>query len=196
MTWVAMDRLVKAVEQYGLKGPVDKWRQTRAEIHENVCRRGFDAELGSFVQAYGSKDLDASLLMIPVVGFLRPDDPRVVGTVNAIEKHLVEDGFVKRYHTHGGRSIDGLHGREGAFLACSFWLVDALALMGRRDDARKLFERLLEVRNDVGLLSEEYDVRAQRLVGNFPQAFSHVALVNAARTLSESEGAAEHRHRS
>ncbi len=197
MTWCAFDRLVKAVEQHGLPGPVDKWRRTRDEIHENVCRRGFDPDLGSFVQAYGSKMLDASLLMIPAVGFLPPEDERVAGTVAAIEKHLVEDGFVKRYETLPGRGVDGLHGREGAFLACSFWLVDALALLGRRDDAKRMFDRLLGVRNDVGLLSEEYDVRAERLVGNFPQAFSHVALVNSARTLSrETEGAAEHRRRS
>src|SRR5205814_7327372 len=142
------------------------------------CRRGFDRDKNSFVQSYGSDFLDASTLLIPIVGFLPPHDPRVLGTVDAIQRELVEDGFVQRYPTHAHENVDGLPGKEGAFIACSFWLVDALALVGRTDEARALFERLLEVRNEVGLLSEEYDLRHKRLIGNFPQAFSHIALAN------------------
>ncbi len=183
LAWTAFDRLVKAVEQHGLSGPVDRWRRIRAEIQDEVCRRGFDAELGSFTQSYGSKDLDASLLRIPSVGFLPPDDPRVRGTVEAIERHLVRDGFVARYATTEALNADGLHGREGAFIACSFWLVDALVLVGRVADARERFEHTIAIANDVGLLSEEYDVDHRRLVGNFPQAFSHVAVVNSALAL-------------
>lgn len=193
MAWVAMDRAVKAVEQGGLRGPVDRWRAVRADIHREVCARGFDAARGTFTQAYGSKDLDASLLLIGGVGFLPPEDPRVKGTVSAIERELVRDGFVFRYSTSDGQGPDGLTGGEGAFLACSFWLVDALLLEGRRRDAERLFEHLLTVRNDVGLLSEEYDVDRKRLVGNFPQAFSHVALVNSACSLARPEGPVQHR---
>jgi GH15 family glucan-1,4-alpha-glucosidase len=182
MAWVALDRAVRSVEQFGLDGPLDRWRALRARIHEEVCQRGFDPTLGAFVQAYGSKQLDASLLMIPLVGFLPVSDPRVRGTVEAVERHLTVDGLVLRYDS--AATDDGLPPGEGAFLACSFWLVDNLALLGRLDDARRLFERLLDLRNDVGLLAEEYDPRAGRQVGNFPQAFSHVALVDSALNLS------------
>jgi GH15 family glucan-1,4-alpha-glucosidase len=191
MAWVAFDRAIKAVENYHLPGEVDQWRRLRAEIHDEVCRRGFDPGLGSFVQSYDSKELDASLLLLPEVGFLSPQDPRIKGTIAAIERHLLADGFVCRYSTD--TSDDGLPPGEGAFLACSFWLVDAYILLGRHEDAHKLFERLVGVSNDVGLLSEEYDVRTGRLVGNFPQAFSHVALVNSAYNLSTAGKPAEQR---
>jgi GH15 family glucan-1,4-alpha-glucosidase len=184
MAWVALDRAIKSVEAFGLKGPVERWRKLRRTIHEEVCRNGFNSELGSFVQSYGSTQLDASLLLIPLVGFLSASDPRVQQTVKAIEQRLVVDGLVLRYDT--GKAADGLPPGEGAFLACSFWLVDNLALLGRHDDARALFERLLALRNDVGLLAEEYDPRTGRHVGNFPQAFSHLALANSARNLSAS----------
>jgi GH15 family glucan-1,4-alpha-glucosidase len=182
MAWVAADRMVKAVERFGLKGPVERWRRLRAEIHEEVCRKGFDPDQKSFVQFYGGKALDASLLMIPLVGFLPASDPRMRGTVEAIETHLVTDGFVARYPTTP--EVDGLPPGEAAFLACTFWYADNLELQGRHDDALRIFERLLSLRNDVGLLSEEYDFRARRLVGNFPQAFSHVSLINTAFNLS------------
>jgi GH15 family glucan-1,4-alpha-glucosidase len=182
MAWVAFDRSIAAVERHGLKGPVERWRQVRQAIHDQVCQQGFDEKKGSFTQYYGASDLDASLLMIPLVGFLPAGDPRVVGTVKAIEAELLEGGLVMRYRTHG--EVDGLPGREGTFLPCSFWLVDNLAQMGRVDDARNLFEHLLSLANDVGLLAEEYDTTAGRLVGNFPQAFSHVGLVNSARGLA------------
>jgi GH15 family glucan-1,4-alpha-glucosidase len=191
MAWVAFDRGIKGVEQFGLKGPVDKWRAIRAQIHDEVCREGFNSEIGAFVQSYGSKALDASVLLIPLVGFLPPNDPRVRSTVEGIERHLMADGFVRRYDP--GASSDGLPGNEGAFLACSFWLADNLVLLGRRDDARRLFQRLLALRNDVGLLSEEYDPRAKRLVGNFPQAFSHITLINSAYNLSRQHKPAEQR---
>jgi GH15 family glucan-1,4-alpha-glucosidase len=191
MAWVALDRAVKGVERFGLDGPVERWRAVRDAIHADVCRHGYDAEIGAFVQFYGSKLLDASLLMIPLVGFLPCEDGRVRGTVQAIERHLARDGFVARYHTDP--DVDGLPPGEGAFLPCSFWLADNLALLGRRTEARELFERLLAVRNDVGLLSEEYDPDAGRLLGNFPQSFSHVGLVNTARNLTEGGGPAEHR---
>ncbi len=193
MAWVAMDRAVKAVEEFGLQGPVERWRELRSVIHEQVCSQGFDPELGSFVQSYGSKELDASLLMIPLVGFLPASDPRVRGTVEAVERHLMRDGFVERYRTR--EAVDGLPPGEGAFLACTFWLADCLHLLGRDGDARRVFERLLGLCNDVGLLAEEYDVRAGRLVGNFPQAFSHVGLVNTALNLSPAEGPAQQRPR-
>jgi GH15 family glucan-1,4-alpha-glucosidase len=183
MCWVALDRSVKSVEQFGLDGPVDKWRAVRAEIHDDVCANAYNEKLGCFVQAYGSTLLDASLLMIPMVGFLPADDPRMRGTVEAIERRLVVDGLVMRYDSRA--TDDGLPPGEGAFLACSFWLADNLALLGRRDDARALFERLLALRNDLGLLAEEYDPRAGRLVGNFPQAFSHIGLVDTALNLSK-----------
>ena len=191
MAWVALDRGVKAIEAHGLKGPRDRWRQLRKRIHDDVCERGFNRELGSFVQSYGSRELDASLLLMPTVGFLPPSDPRIRGTVEAIERRLFVDGFVLRYDT--ATSHDGLPPGEGAFLACSFWLADAYVLMGRHNDARELFERLLTLRNDVGLLAEEYDTRAHRLVGNFPQAFSHIALVNTAHNLSRAAKPAHQR---
>jgi GH15 family glucan-1,4-alpha-glucosidase len=182
MAWVALDRAIKGVEMFGLAGPVDRWRETRGHIHEDVCARGFSPKLGSFVQDYGSSELDASLLLIPMTGFLPASDPRVVGTVAAIQRHLMSDGLVLRYSTH--RSRDGLPPGEGSFLACSFWLADNLALQQRWDEAIGLFERLLALRNDVGLLAEEYDPRTRRMTGNFPQAFSHVALVNTAYNLA------------
>lgn len=183
MAWVAFDRAIKSAEAFNLKGPLDRWRQLCREIHADVCRSGFDSELGSFVRSYGSKDLDASLLLLPTVGFLPPSDPRVRGTVEAIERKLLVDGLVRRYNT--SETEDGLSSDEGAFIACSFWLVDAYVLLGRIDDARQLFERLLILRNDVGLLGEEYDPIARRLLGNFPQALSHIALVNSAFNLDE-----------
>jgi GH15 family glucan-1,4-alpha-glucosidase len=189
MAWVAFDRAIRAVEKHGLAGPVERWHELRGEIHSEVCRRGFDRQLNSFVQTYDSKELDASLLFIPVVGFLPIDDPRVGGTIAAIEKDLFVDGFVARYDTR--KTEDGLPPGEGAFLACSFWLVDAYVKQGRIEEARRLFERLLALCNDVGLLSEEYDPKERRLVGNFPQAFSHVALVVSAFNLSRAEKPSE-----
>jgi GH15 family glucan-1,4-alpha-glucosidase len=191
MAWVAFDRAIKSAETFGLEGPLDEWRALRQEICDEVCAKGFDRDLGSFVQSYESKFLDASLLMIPSVGFLPVSDPRVQGTIAAIERRLLRDGFVMRYDT--GETKDGLPPGEGAFLACSFWLADVYMLQGRRADAELLFKRLLALRNDVGLLSEEYDPRAKRLVGNFPQAFSHMALVNSAYNLSRLEKPVEQR---
>jgi GH15 family glucan-1,4-alpha-glucosidase len=183
MAWVAFDRAIKSAEAFNLEGPLDRWRQLCAKIHDEVCRHRFDPELGSFVRSYGSRDLDASLLLLPTVGFLPPTDPRVRGTVEAIERKLLFDGLVMRYDT--AESDDGLACDEGVFLACSFWLVDAYALLGRVADARRLFERLLTICNDVGLLSEEYDSGTGRLLGNFPQALSHIALINSAFNLNE-----------
>lgn len=185
MAWVAVDRAVKDAADYELECPMEEWIALRDRIHTDVCEKGYDPELGSFVQAYGSKQLDASLLKIPLVGFLPPDDPRVRGTIECIERRLMADGFVMRYDTAG--TDDGLPAGEGAFLACSFWLVDCLMLLDRHADARALFARLLALRNDVGLLSEEYDPRLQRLVGNFPQAFSHVALIDSALNLDRGD---------
>jgi len=188
MAWVAFDRGVQAVERFGCTGPVDRWRRVRAEIHEEVLRRGFDTELDSFVGFYGAKRVDASLLVIPLVGFLPADDPRMVGTVEAIERELVRDGFVMRYRADEETvSIDGLPPGEGVFLPCTFWFVDNLALQGRLDEARELFERLLALRTDLGLLAEEYDPELRRQLGNFPQAFTHVALVNSAFNLECAE---------
>jgi GH15 family glucan-1,4-alpha-glucosidase len=183
MCWVAFHSLVRGVEQFGLEGPVDRWRAVRDEIHEDVLQRGYDDERGTFTQAYGSGALDACALLIPRVGFLPYDDERVVSTVETIRNELTEDGLVLRYRTD--ESDDGLSGREGSFLICSFWLVNALRGIGRQAEAEELFERLLALRNDVGLLSEEYDTRAERLIGNFPQAFTHLALVNCALQLSK-----------
>ncbi len=191
MAWVAFDRAIRSVEEFELEGPVERWRALRDTAHAQICERGFSSKLGSFTQYYGGDALDASLLLIPIVGFLPADDPRVMGTVAAIEKGLMEDGFVKRYDT--GTSVDGLSGHEGAFLPCSFWLADNYVLMGRDAEARALFERLVGLCNDVGLLSEEYDARAKRQVGNFPQAFSHVALINTAHNLCREVGPAMHR---
>jgi GH15 family glucan-1,4-alpha-glucosidase len=181
MAWVAFDRAAKTVERFGLPGDADRWRRERAEIHREVCERGWDPGRGTFTQSYGSRALDAALLLLPRVGFLPGDDPRVLGTIEAVQRELCEDGFVLRYPTE--EADDGLPPGEGAFLPCSFWLVDALALAGRRDEARRLYDRLTGLANDVGLLSEEYDPRAGRLVGNFPQAFTHVALVHSALAL-------------
>jgi GH15 family glucan-1,4-alpha-glucosidase len=191
MAWVAFDRAVKAVERYGAEGPVDRWRQLRTEVHEEVCQRGFDAGRNTFTQFYGSEDLDASLLMIPLVGFLPPKDPRVVGTVAAIERELMWRGFVQRYRTK--EQVDGLPAGEGAFLACTFWLADNYVLQGRHDDARRVFEQLLGLSNDLGLLAEQYDPDLNRQLGNFPQAFSHVMLINTARNLARDRGPAEER---
>jgi GH15 family glucan-1,4-alpha-glucosidase len=191
MCWVAFDRAVKLVEHFRMQGPLEHWREIRDRIHADVCRNGFDSKRGSFVQSYGSQELDASLLLIPITGFLPATDPRVMGTVKAIEKDLLVDGLVRRYRTH--ESLDGLPPGEGVFLACSFWLADNLMLQGRRDEARELFTRLLALRNDVGLLAEEYDPAARRFLGNFPQAFSHVALVNTAMNLGETEKPVEQR---
>jgi GH15 family glucan-1,4-alpha-glucosidase len=182
MAWVAFDRAVRSVETQGMDGPLEKWRAIRDTIHREVCDRGFDAELGSFTQSYGSKELDASLLMIPLVGFLPASDPRVKGTIEAIERGLVAHGFVMRYRTHDD-GVDGLPAGEGVFLPCSFWLVDCLELLERHDEAHALFDRLVGLANDVGLLSEEYDPVAKRQLGNFPQAFTHLALVNSAFTV-------------
>lgn len=194
MAWVAMDRAVKAVERFHLKGHVERWRQTRDEIHQQVCREAFNEKLNSFVQYYGGDELDASVMIIPLVGFLPHDDPRVRGTVDAIQKHLTEDGLVLRYRD---QSPDGAtKPGEGVFLLCSFWLVDNLAMIGRRDEARELFERLLGLCNDVGLLPEEYDIARGRFVGNFPQAFSHVALINSAFNLQPDDGPSADRARS
>jgi GH15 family glucan-1,4-alpha-glucosidase len=193
MAWVAVDRAVKAVERFGLSGPVDEWRQLRHDIHQQVCTRGFDPQLNTFVQYYGSTDADASLLMLPLVGFLPAEDPRMVGTVEYIQKHLSRDGFIDRYPTR--QEVDGLPSGEGAFLLCTFWLADNLALQGRYGEARDIFERLLDLRNDVGLLSEEYDTTNKRLLGNFPQAFSHVGLINTAYNLAKAHGPAQDRPR-
>jgi GH15 family glucan-1,4-alpha-glucosidase len=179
MAWVAFDRAVRSVEEHGLPGPVDRWRAIRDEIHEQVCDQGFDETFGSFVQSYGSQELDASLLLIPLVGFLPADDVRVRGTVEAVERELLQDGFVLRYRTHED-GVDGLPAGEGVFLPCSFWLVDCYELLGRHVEAHALFERLVGLGNDLGLLAEEYDPRAKRQLGNFPQAFTHLALVNSA----------------
>jgi len=182
MAWVAVDRAVRMVQEFGVDGPLNRWDRLRSDIHDEVCRLGFSRELNSFVQYYGGKELDASLLLLPLVGFLPPEDPRIQGTVTAIEKNLMHDGLVARYNTRS--SVDGLVGNEGSFLACSFWMVDNYFLQGRIDKARSLFEHLLSLRNDVGLLAEEYDAKEHRQLGNFPQAFSHLALVNSAHNLS------------
>ncbi|MGO9029331.1 MAG: glycoside hydrolase family 15 protein [Acidimicrobiales bacterium] len=184
MAWVAIDRAIRTIEECGVEGPLEQWKTTRQEIHDQVCEEGFNADKGCFTQYYGSDELDASLLMIPLVGFLPAHDPRMKATIEAVERELLDGGFVLRYRTADTGDVDGLTGLEGAFLACSFWLADCLTLLGRHEDARQMFDRLLELRNDLGLLSEEYDAVAGRLVGNFPQAFSHVSLVNSAAKLS------------
>ncbi len=191
MCWVAFDRAVTTVERHDLDGPVERWREIRAAIHDDVCTNGFDREKNSFVQYYGGTTLDASLLLMPQVGFLPTDDPRVVGTVEAIERELLRDGFVMRYSPES--TDDGVGGDEGAFLACSFWLVDAYVLIGRMEDARALFERLLGICNQLGLLAEEYDPAGRRFVGNFPQAFSHIGLINTAHNLARAAGPARQR---
>jgi len=194
MAWVGVDRAIRDVELFGFDGPVDRWRALRDEMHAEVCREGYDADLGAFVQSYGSKELDAAMLMVPLVGFLPALDERMLGTVRAIRQRLLIDGFVRRYDP--GSHVDGLPGGEGAFLPCTCWLADNLKLQGEDELARELFERVLSVRTDLGLLSEEYDVGRKRLVGNFPQAFSHVSLIGTARNLSRTEvGPAERRLR-
>ncbi|MGA4842842.1 glycoside hydrolase family 15 protein [Streptomyces sp. G45] len=188
MAWVAVDRTIKLIESGDADGPLDRWRDLRDDIHRDVCEKGYDKGRNTFTQSYGSKELDASLLLIPQVGFLPPDDKRVIGTIEAIQRELsTPDGFILRYPTSGDDAgVDGLEGDEGAFLACSFWLADDLAMIGRVDEARKLFEKLLALRNDLGLLAEEWDPRLQRQVGNFPQAFSHVPLIDTALRLTAS----------
>jgi len=191
MAWVAADRAVKAVERFGREGPVDRWRVLRARIHADVCDKGFDPARNAFVQYYGGKKLDAALLLIPLVGFLPADDPRMIGTVAAIQRELTHDGLVRRYLPE--QRVDGLPGSEGTFVTCSFWLVDNLAMLGRYDEARVLFEHLLALRNDVGLLAEQYDPVERRQLGNFPQAFSHVGLINSAHNLTIARGPAKER---
>ncbi|MBX9680232.1 MAG: glycoside hydrolase family 15 protein [Gemmataceae bacterium] len=191
MAWIAFDRMTKMAEEKRERRDAARWKAERDALRAEICAKGYDAKRKSFVQHYGAKHLDASLLMIPLVGFLPPDDPRVVGTVEAIQRELMHDGLVRRYLTE--ETQDGLPAGEGAFLACSFWLCDCLSLMNRRNEANELFERLLAIRNDVGLLSEEYDIEKRRLVGNFPQAFSHVGLVNSALNLSRVDNPAQRR---
>jgi GH15 family glucan-1,4-alpha-glucosidase len=181
MAWVAYDVMVKLAERLGLEGPVERWQATRDEIHAEVCEKGYDAERNTFTQSYGSKELDANTLHVALVGFLPGDDERITGTIDAVRAELGRDGLPSRYSNV--ETDDGLPGTEGQFLACSFWLVSALAINGRRDEARELMDRLLGLRNDVGLLAEEYDVEARRQIGNFPQAFSHLALVTSAQIL-------------
>jgi GH15 family glucan-1,4-alpha-glucosidase len=185
MAWVVFDRSIRLAERYGLEAPLDRWKAIRDQIHDQVCERGYDPDRRTFTQYYGSQELDASVLSVAMTGFLPPNDERVVGTIEAIEGHLTRGGLVSRYSTD--ETDDGLPGGEGQFIACSFWLVSALALGGRLEDARSLYERLLDLRNDLGLLAEEYDVDRERQVGNFPQAFSHLALINATRSLALAE---------
>jgi GH15 family glucan-1,4-alpha-glucosidase len=191
MAWVALDRAVKGIEVFHLEGPLDRWRAVRDEVHRDVCANGYNADVGAFVQSYGSRSLDASLLMMPLVGFLPAHDDRVRNTVSAIERHLTSDGLVFRYRSTP--DVDGLPPGEACFLLCSFWLADNWLLLGRSDDARRLYDRLLAIRNDVGLLSEGYDIDKKRLAGNFPQAFSHVGLINTAMHLSSSRAPAAER---
>ncbi|MEU2715132.1 glycoside hydrolase family 15 protein [Streptomyces sp. NPDC007205] len=188
MAWVAVDRTIKLIESGDADGPLERWKELRDDIHRDVCEKGYDKERNTFTQSYGSQELDASLLLIPQMGFLPPDDKRVIGTIEAIQRELsTPDGFILRYPTEGDHAgVDGLPGDEGAFLACSFWMADDLAMIGRVDEARKLFEKLLALRNDLGLLAEEWDPRLQRQVGNFPQAFSHVPLIDTALRLTAS----------
>jgi GH15 family glucan-1,4-alpha-glucosidase len=193
MAWVAFDRGIKAIERFGFDGPRQRWQEHRDRIHAEICTRGFDSQRQTFTQFYGSHELDASLLMMPLVGFLSPDDPRVRGTVAAIEGELTEDGFVHRYATSPAGEVDGLPDGEGVFLPCTFWLADNQILQGRDDEARRTFDRLVSLANDVGLLAEEYDVRGRRLLGNFPQAFSHVSLINTAHNLDRANGPAADR---
>ncbi|HXE51761.1 MAG TPA: glycoside hydrolase family 15 protein [Tepidisphaeraceae bacterium] len=191
MAWAAFDRAVKSVEQFGEKGDADKWRRARDEVYREVMDAGFNHDVNAFTQYYGSKEPDASLLLLPMVGFIDARDPRMLGTVDLIKRKLMRDGFVERYSTSSG--VDGLPGSESVFLICTFWLADNLAMQGKKSEAEELFERVLAISNDVGLLSEEYDPARRRMVGNFPQAFSHVGLVNCARNLSSPGGPAEHR---
>jgi len=182
MAWVALDRALKQHERFDGKADVKRWKKNRDLLHKEICEKGFNKKLNSFTQSYGSKALDASCLRLALVGFLPLDDPRIIGTIEAIQKGLMRDGLVQRYDP--GKSADGLTGSEGTFLACSFWMVTCLWLIGRTDEATLMFDRLLALRNDVGLLSEEYDPKNMRMLGNFPQALSHIALTHAAFTLS------------
>jgi GH15 family glucan-1,4-alpha-glucosidase len=192
MAWVALDRAIQGIEQFGLEGPLERWKKLRADIADEIINRAFNAEKNSFVQYFGGTSLDGALLMMPLVGFLPPSDSRVQGTVEAIVKELSYDGFIRRYTPNS--DVDGLPGVEGVFLPCTFWLADNYAMMGRMAEAKKLFQRLLSIRNDVGLLAEEYDPKAGRLLGNFPQAFTHVSLINTAWNLEHAvKGPAEHR---
>ena len=188
MVWVAFDRAVRSIQEFKLEGPLERWQAVRDAVHEEVCREGFDPRQNAFVQAFGESALDAAVLLIPLVGFLPPDDPRVLGTVAAVERRLIRQGLVIRYDT--GDKADGLPPGEGAFIACSFWLADNYAMLGRMEEANALFERLLTLCNDVGLLSEEYDPTQKRQLGNFPQAFSHLALINTAHNLARAPGPA------
>jgi GH15 family glucan-1,4-alpha-glucosidase len=185
MAWVVFDRAVRVAERFGMEAPAERWAAIRDEIHAEVCEQGYDPERHTFTQYYGSKELDASVLNIPIVGFLPGDDERVTGTIDAVWRELGRDSFVSRYST--AETDDGLPGDEGQFLACSFWLVNALARNGRVEDARTLFERLIGLSNDLGLLAEEYDVARGRQVGNFPQAFSHLTLILAARAIATAQ---------
>ena len=193
MAWVTFDRAVKAVEQFGLEGNLKRWKALREQIHANVCRKGYNAKRRAFTQYYGADQLDASLLKVPLVGFLPASDERVRNTVERVQEELLVDGFVLRYAPGGSASVDGLPPAEGSFLPCSFWLVDCLWLSGEHQKALGLFRQLVSKCNRLGLLSEEYDTKRERQVGNFPQAFSHVGLVNAARTLFTEDSAAKHR---
>jgi GH15 family glucan-1,4-alpha-glucosidase len=189
MSWVAFDRGIKSAKKFGFKAPLEKWQALREIIHADVCDKGFDRELNSFVESYGSKMLDGSLLLLPSVGFLPPDDPRVRGTIEAIERHLMRDGFVLRHDPR--EVIDEQQPIEGAFLACTLWLADAHVLAGDSAGAQALFDRVAAIANDLGLLAEEYDTQAQRQTGNFPQALTHIALINTAHNLSDAKRAAE-----
>jgi GH15 family glucan-1,4-alpha-glucosidase len=193
MAWVAIDRAVRAVEEFGLDGPADRWRALRDTIHTEICDKGYHPERGAFTQYYGSDKLDAAILMMPLVGFLPATDERMASTIRLIEKELVFRGYVARYHPEESGNVDGLPPGEGSFLPCSFWLVDCLHLMGREDEARAMFERLLSIRTPLGLIAEEYETTRGRQVGNFPQAFTHVGLINTARNLSTRMGPADHR---
>jgi GH15 family glucan-1,4-alpha-glucosidase len=191
MAWVAFDRAIKSATNDKLVAPMKKWKELCTTIHREICEKAYNAELGYFTQSYGSRELDASLLLLPLVGFLPPRDPRILRTVRAIETTLMHGGLVRRYKTEA--TNDGLAGSEGVFLACSFWLADVYVLIGRKKDARRLFEHLLSLRNDVGLLSEEYDPDAGRMLGNFPQALSHIGLINTAHNLMQRKKPAEQR---
>jgi GH15 family glucan-1,4-alpha-glucosidase len=193
MAWVALDRAVRDAEEFGLECPLARWRALRSEIHADVCRHGFDAGRNTFVQYYGGKEPDAALLMLPLVGFLPCHDPRMRGTIAAIRRDLMQDGLVHRYVTRP--AVDGLPPGEGAFIACTFWLADCLSMLGETDEATAIFERLLDLRNDVGLLAEEYDPGSKRMLGSFPQAFSHVGLVNTANNIATRKGPAKQRPR-
>jgi GH15 family glucan-1,4-alpha-glucosidase len=185
MAWVALDRAVKAVEQFQLSGDRERWAALRETIHRDICTRGYNERCGAFTQFYGSDKLDASLLMMPLVGFLPADDPRVRSTIELIERELTQDGMVHRYHPEKSESVDGLPPGEGSFLPCSFWMVDCLALLGRTTEAKSLFESLLSKASPLGLLAEEFDAGRNRLVGNYPQAFTHIGLVNSAQNLGD-----------